>query len=180
MSTRTLSHPTGPVTGDPNPAGLCGCGCGGSTQIIWGGRDHGKHRLFMQGHHNGKRRGGPGGGNLIHGMSKTPTYATYRAMIERCTQPHRHDYQYYGARGIKICARWLEPGASGVLNFHADMGDRPEGMTIDRIDNDGHYSCGHCAECVANGWPANCRWATAKEQGANQRPHRKRGQRKKP
>src|SRR5208282_964998 len=64
-----------------------------------------------------------------------------------------------------VCKAWIESYES----FYADMGERPKDMTIDRIDNNGNYSCGHCDECIANGWPANCRWATRKEQSNNTR-----------
>jgi hypothetical protein len=72
---------------------------------------------------------------------------------------------------------WLlgkgDDGRGSLVNFVNDMGLRPAGgMSIDRVDNDGHYSCGKCDECVANGWPANCRWATAIEQGTNRRNNR--------
>jgi len=73
-------------------------------------------------------------------------------MIWRCKQTSGHFYQYYGARGIKVCDRWLD-----YENFLEDMGERPEGATLDRIDNDKGYS------------PDNCKWATRSEQQANTR-----------
>ena len=83
----------------------------------------------------------------------TRTYYTWTGMIARCTQPHHGHYKYYGARGIKVCDRWL----NSFENFLADMGERPAGRTIDRKNNDGNYE------------PSNCRWATPKEQVRNQR-----------
>lgn len=74
----------------------------------------------------------------------------------------------YGNRGITVCQRWrcLE----GLSNFVADMGRRPsKDYSIDRIDNDGHYSCGKCDECRTKGWPANCRWADRTTQSRNRR-----------
>ncbi len=62
-----------------------------------------------------------------------------------------------------MCRRWEESSQA----FFEDMGERPAGLTLDRKNNDGHYSCGKCDECVANGWPANCRWATPSEQQRN-------------
>jgi len=104
-------------------------------------------------------------GNPTHGMSGTPTYVSWIGMIQRCTDPNCTDYPNYGGRGIKVCDRWR----SSFLAFLEDIGERPEGLSIDRIDNDGGYWCGKCEECVANGWPMNCRWADQSSQNYNQR-----------
>jgi hypothetical protein len=77
------------------------------------------------------------------------TYASWKAMKRRCyDSEHYWDYHRYGGRGIKVCDRWLE----SVDNFIADMGYRPEGLTLDRIDGSGNYE------------PSNCRWATPSQQ----------------
>jgi hypothetical protein len=78
----------------------------------------------------------------------------------RCFNPKCKSYSYYGGRGITICDRWLGC-PNGFINFLADMGKRPKGMSIDRINVDGNYE------------PGNCRWATSKEQASNTRATRK-------
>jgi hypothetical protein len=80
----------------------------------------------------------------------SPTYRSWHSMVNRCELPRSRAYPHYGARGIRVCERWRD-----FANFLADMGVRPVGTSLDRINNDGHYE------------PGNCRWATPVEQARN-------------
>lgn len=91
-----------------------------------------------------------------HGMSRSSEYQTWRRMKCRCYVEGYTQYRDYGGRGIKVCAQWRD----SFRNFYEDMGERPDGMSLDRVDNDGDYT------------PENCRWATKQQQFLNRRqPH---------
>lgn len=91
--------------------------------------------------------------NLRHGQSKSsPTYRSWKEMRSRCNNPKAQNFKWYGGRGIRVCPEWGSYEA-----FLADMGERPAGKTLDRIDSDGNYE------------KQNCRWATAKEQAETNR-----------
>lgn len=97
-----------------------------------------------------------------HDKSRTPACRAWVAARWRCNMerpnPHR-----YALRGIRMCRRWRE----SFEEFFSDMGQPDAGRSLDRIDNNGHYSCGQCTECAQRGWRANCRWATKHQQSTN-------------
>jgi hypothetical protein len=93
--------------------------------------------------------------STIHGMSYYSGIKTWQGMLSRCNNPSNKDYAWYGGRGIKVCNCWLDP-----RNFAKDMGEKPAGYSLDRIDTNGNY----CSE--------NCQWATPAQQGANKRNNR--------
>lgn len=124
---------------------LCSCECGSETRVV-------SHSL---------RRGATGSCGCLHaemtsaakrthGKSATRTFKIWDAMLQRCGNPNSMYFSRYGGRGIVVCERW-----KSFANFLADMGERPSGCSIERLNNDGPYE------------PSNCKWSTAAEQSRN-------------
>lgn len=92
----------------------------------------------------------------LEGNTYSRTYSSWKAMIQRCENPNSPNFRWYGGRGIVICDRWR----NSFVAFLADMGERPQGLSLDRYPNpDGNYE------------PGNCRWATKEEQTETMRKH---------
>lgn len=105
--------------------------------------------------------------NTRHSPDKSmEVYSIWTNIKTRCYNSNNPNFKNYGKRGIKVCNLWKY----SYIYFKNDIGIRPsENHSIDRIDNNGNYSCGHCSECVRNNWSFNVRWATPFQQGNNRR-----------
>lgn len=106
-------------------------------------------------------------GMAVHGQVR-PEHRAWRGAMDRCCNPRNSQYKDYGGRGITICEL-----LRSFRSFYDLVGDRPTPKhSIDRIDNEGNYSCGECKQCIANRWPMNIRWATRAQQRRNTRQTR--------
>lgn len=92
--------------------------------------------------------------NGTHGLAAHPLYDAWKQMLRRCETPGSRSYRHYGGRGISVCEAWHDPHVF-ITWIEANLGSRPVGHTLDRIDNDGNYE------------PGNVRWATYAEQNRN-------------
>ena len=135
------------ITRSHKCAWLCQCDCG-QTHVARGlDLRQGKVKSCGCLRREGRVRHGHARAHLLTGA-----YRSWQAMLRRCDWSKHRYFHNYGGRGIRVCERWLV-----FENFLADMGQRPKGMTLDRIDNDRDYES------------RNCRWATRKQQRKNQR-----------
>ena len=141
----------GGSSGSPSYYHLCRCDCGAEREVQASRLRSGA--AFSCGCYASELRSER---NRTHGLSQSPLYTTWCSMIARCENPNVMAFRNYGGRGIKVCERWR----SSFELFVQDMGPRPEGTEVDRIDNDGDYE------------PSNCRWTTRKAQTNNMRKNR--------
>lgn len=135
---------------DPKTKGskwICQCACGTIKSVKFSTLKLGKSRSCGCLRANKPRRHG----HAIN-SNTSPTYHSWRGMIQRCTNPNSISYKNYGARGISVCERWLK-----FENFLEDMGERPSGLTLERKNNDKNYN------------QDNCEWITWKEQQNHRR-----------
>jgi hypothetical protein len=123
------------------PRWLCRCDCGTERAVY-------AHAL----HAGSKSCGCSKRDNAGNAARNNPAFQSWATMVQRCRNPRNTNFPNYGGRGITVCDRWRT-----FAGFIGDMGPRPDGTSLDRIDVNGNYE------------PGNCRWATAKEQTRNTR-----------
>jgi len=144
-------HPVATKTRWGKRKWLCVCDCGNRKEVVGTNLSTG----------NTQSCGCVGRSRLserqrTHGLSSHPLYSTWKAMRSRCYNPNNKAYANYGGRGITMCNAWRE----SFVTFLRDMGDRPQGTSLERVDNARGY------------YPDNCTWATPKQQANNRRAKR--------
>lgn len=137
---KVTSHATNDKWGNPRSTLLCSCG----TIFVSANGDLRKGDTKSCGCLQKEKR-------ITHGMSGTATYRAWGNMIQRCTNPNLPNYHRYGGKGITVCEEWL----NSFEAFHRDMGDCPEGLEIERVNNELGY------------FKENCVWGTYIEQARN-------------
>ena len=151
---QTFSHLTAierdPAKTEKNAFWVCRCVCGGKVSVRSMALRNGQ--AFSCGCIRKERDNGC----TTHGQSRSPLYQIWRTMIARCELPSQDSYKYYGGRGISVCPRWR----ASFEAFAEDMGPRPDGFSLNRIDNDGNYE------------PGNVEWADKVTQANNTRWNR--------
>lgn len=130
---------------------LCRCDCGREKVIRYGNLASGHTQSCGCSWREAKIKR-----NTTHGRAYTRTYKIWAGMLKRCRNPKSKQWSDYGGRGIEVCEKWHT-----FENFYADMGDCPDGYSIERIEVNGHYE------------PGNCKWATSKEQSRNRRDRKR-------
>lgn len=143
---------------------LCKCDCGKVTKV------------FSQCLRDGKTKSCGCWCNQVraavhtkHGLTGTTYFHIWGTMIKRCYNPNTEQYPNYGGRGIRVC----EFLRASPMNLIMMIGERPDSRhVIDRRDNNGHYSCGQCAECLKSGHSKNIRWVTHVQSARNRRNNR--------
>ena len=130
-----------------NAKWVCRCECGTEKSIVGAYMRSG--RVISCGCH---RKQLLASSRTKHGMTNSPTWSVWREMRKRCSNPKADSYKHYGGRGITVCQRWAD-----FSTFLADMGERPENGSIERVNVNGNYE------------PGNCVWIPAPEQHNNPR-----------
>lgn len=158
------------------PMWLCLCTCGNQA-IVLGSHLRAGHTTSCSCYkreraaETGRERRGrrPIVGRVVHGQIsggvRSPTYVSWQGAVQRTTDANHVVYAQYGAIGVRMCERYR----SSVTSIIDDIGERPEGKSLDRVSSEGHYSCGLCTQCEEQGWKPNVQWSTPVEQANNRK-----------